>query len=109
MTERKQSELNILVDKVTIWHHNRNLIEGSTDKDQFAKLIQECGELSDNMCKGKDMKDDIGDIMVVLINIAARNKYTMTECLGQAWSDIQHRKGRMQDGIFIKSDDDKEK
>jgi NTP pyrophosphatase (non-canonical NTP hydrolase) len=87
------------------WHRDRNLIEGSTDKDQFAKLIQECGELSDNMCKGKDMKDDIGDIMVVLINIIERNGYTLLECLDQAWSDIKDRKGKMIDGIFVKESD----
>ena len=49
------------------WHKERNLIEGSTDKDQYMKLIQEAGELSDSLCKGKDIRDDIGDMMVVLI------------------------------------------
>ena len=51
------------------WHLDRNLIEGSTDKDQYMKLIQEVGELSDSLCKSKDFRDDVGDIMVVLINI----------------------------------------
>ena len=41
------------------WHKDRNLIDGSTDKDQYMKLIQEAGELSDSLCKGKDIKDDI--------------------------------------------------
>ena len=49
------------------WHLDRNLIEGSTDKDQYMKLIQEVGELSDSLCKSKDFRDDVGDIMVVLI------------------------------------------
>ena len=31
------------------WHRNRNLIDGSTDKDQYMKLIQEAGELSDSI------------------------------------------------------------
>ena len=51
------------------WHKDRNLIEGSTDKDQYLKLIQEAGELSDSLCKGKDIRDDGGDMLVVLINI----------------------------------------
>ena len=55
------------------WHRDRNLIDGSSDKDQYMKLIQEAGELSDSLCKGKDIKDDIGDMMVVLINIMVRN------------------------------------
>ena len=35
------------------------IIDGATDKDQLAKLIQEMGELSDNISKGKDVADDI--------------------------------------------------
>jgi NTP pyrophosphatase (non-canonical NTP hydrolase) len=94
-----------LVKKVAQWHHDRNLIEGATDKDQFCKLIQEAGELSDNICKGKDMSDDIGDMIVVLINIAERNNLTLKECLEKAWDDIKDRKGKMVDGIFIKEGD----
>ena len=94
-----------LVKKVAQWHHDRNLIEGATDKDQFCKLIQEAGELSDNICKGKDMSDDIGDMIVVLINIAERNNLTLKECLEKAWDDIKDRKGEMVDGIFIKEGD----
>ena len=94
-----------LVKKVAQWHHDRNLIKGATDKDQFFKLIQEAGELSDNICKGKDMSDDIGDMIVVLINIAERNNLTLKECLEKAWDDIKDRKGKMVDGIFIKEGD----
>ena len=94
--------ISTLVCNITNWHYARNLINGSDDKSQFAKLIQECGELSDNICKGKDIKDDIGDIIVVLINIAERNKLTLEECLYEAWDDIKDRKGYMRDGVFIK-------
>ena len=94
-----------LVKKVAQWHHDRNLIKGATDKDQFCKLIQEAGELSDNICKGKDMSDDIGDMIVVLINIPERNNLTLKECLEKAWDDIKDRKGKMVDGIFIKEGD----
>ena len=87
---------------ITQWHRDRNLIEGATDKDQVCKLIQEVGELSDNVCKGNDVSDDIGDIIVVLINIAVRNGLSLDECLCQAYNDIKDRKGRMVDGIFVK-------
>jgi NTP pyrophosphatase (non-canonical NTP hydrolase) len=97
--------MNELIKKVAQWHHDRNLIEGASDKDQFCKLIQEAGELSDNICKGKDVSDDIGDMIVVLINIAERNNLTLEECLERAWDDIKDRKGKMVDGIFIKEGD----
>ena len=87
------------------WHRDRNLIEGSTDKDQYLKLIQEAGELSDSLCKEKDIRDDVGDMMVVLINIMVRNNLTMKECLAVAHNDIKDRKGKMVDGIFVKEGD----
>ena len=88
------------------WHRDRNLIDGSTDKDQYMKLIQEVGELSDSLCKGKDIRDDIGDIMVVLINIMVRNNLNMKDCLSIAYDDIKDRKGKMMDGIFVKEGDE---
>lgn len=93
------------VKSIIGWHHDRNLIKGSSDKDQFCKLIQEAGELSDNICKGKDVSDDIGDMIVVLLNIVERNNLTLTECLAKAWEDIKDRKGQMVDGVFIKESD----
>jgi NTP pyrophosphatase (non-canonical NTP hydrolase) len=90
------------VHMVEQWHLDRNLIEGATDKDQVLKLIQEVGELSDNVCKGQDIRDDIGDIMVVLINIMKRNDLSLEECLDVAYNDIKDRKGKMVDGIFVK-------
>ena len=108
MAKMKSDETQSLienVDNIRKWHHDRNLIEGSDDKSQFAKLIQEAGELSDNICKGKDIKDDIGDMIVVLINIAERNDLSITECVRTAWDDIKDRKGKMVDGVFVKEGD----
>jgi len=93
-----------LVKKVEQWHYDRNLIDGATDKDQVLKLLQELGELSDNVCKGNDIRDDIGDMLVVMINILARNKLTLEECLNVAYNDIKDRKGKMVDGIFVKEE-----
>ena len=44
-----------LTNLIVQWHHDRNLIDGSSDKDKVLKLIQELGELSDSVCKGKDV------------------------------------------------------
>jgi len=96
--------LDFGIERVTRWHYARNLIAGSTSKDQFHKLIQECSELSESICSGSDVKDDIGDIMVVLINIAEREGVTIQECLEVAYCDIKDRKGTMVDGIFMKEE-----
>lgn len=100
-----EEDAQTYIDLIRTWHHDRNLIDGSTDKDQYMKLIQEAGELSDSICKGKDIRDDIGDMMVVLINIAERNKLRLTDCLSVAYNDIKDRKGKMIDGVFVKEAD----
>ena len=92
----------MITNKIAMWHHQRNLIDGSTDQAQFLKLIEEVGELAGNLARGKDISDDVGDIIVVLINIAERNHLTIEECMLVAYNDIKDRKGKMIDGVFIK-------
>ena len=101
---RGSRNMKDLIEKTSQWHHDRNLIDGATSKDQVLKLIQEVGELSDSVCKGEDVKDDIGDCLVILINIAEREGTTLEECLAVAYEDIKDRKGRMVDGIFVKEE-----
>ncbi len=96
--------MNKLIEQVKQWHYDRNLIDGSTDLDQFGKLLEEVDELRQSMLFVEDVIDDIGDIMVVLINIMERNNYSLTDCLETAWEDIKDRKGRMVDGIFVKEE-----
>jgi NTP pyrophosphatase (non-canonical NTP hydrolase) len=114
--------MNKLIEKVKQWHWDRNLIAGSTDLAQFSKLQEEVIELHYNMVReisdkynyygdgtlrqpngyADRKKDDIGDIMVVLINIAERNGLTLEQCLEHAYNDIKDRKGKMVDGVFVK-------
>ena len=101
----EEEHIKHAIQQVVSWHLARNLIHGSSDKDQVLKLIQEVGELSDSICKEQSPIDDIGDIMVVLINIAVRNGLTITDCLNHAYNDIKDRKGKMIDGIFVKEGD----
>ncbi len=97
--------MNHLINNIMQWHEDRNLIKGSSDKDQVLKLMQELGELSDSVCKGKDVRDDLGDMMVVMLNIMRRNSITMEACLNTAYNDIKNRKGKMVDGVFVKEED----
>lgn len=97
--------MNELIDKVTQWAHDRNLVLGSNTKTQCLKLISEVGELADNINKGNDCIDDIGDCLVVLTIIAAQNGHTLRECLKCAYNDIKDRRGVMYNGCFIKESD----
>lgn len=91
-----------LEEKIIQWHKDRNLIDGSSDSQQFGKLLEEVDELRGNIEHSQPVVDDIGDIIVVLINIAHRNKLTLWECMYHAYNDIKYRKGKMVDGIFVK-------
>ena len=93
------------IKRVEDWHVERNLLDGSDDKSQVMKLMQELGELSDSVCKEKCIKDDIGDMLVVMINICKRNGVTLEECLITAYNDIKDRRGKMVDGVFVKEAD----
>lgn len=59
-----------LIKKIEQWANDRNIIKGSEPIDQAMKLFSEFGELADNVGKGRDCRDDIGDIFVVLTIMA---------------------------------------
>lgn len=99
------NKMESMVDLIRDWHYDRNLIEGSTDKAQLVKLKEEMYELEMSVRDGKSPIDDIGDMIVVLINIAERNQLSILECLEYAYSEIKDRKGIMVDGIFVKQQD----
>jgi hypothetical protein len=96
--------LGILAANIEGWHEARNLIKGSTDQAQYVKLIEEAGELAGNIARGKNVGDDIGDMVVVLINIARRNGLTLEDCVQTAWDDIKNRTGQVIDGVYVKEE-----
>lgn len=59
-----------LIQKIEQWANDRNIIKGSKPIDQAMKLFSEFGELADNVGKGRDCRDDIGDVFVVLTIMA---------------------------------------
>jgi len=98
--------LEVLVEKCSDWSRERKIIENSNSLVQFAKLVSEVGELADNIAKGRDIEDDIGDCLVVLNNLALMNNTTLADCLSVAYDDIKDRKGYMNsNGVFIKEGD----
>lgn len=95
-------------DCITDWATTRNLIAGSTPQAQFIKLAEELGEVAECIAKGlpvEETKKELGDMLVVITIIAAQHNLTTTECACEAYDKIKHRKGRMQDGVFIKEGD----
>jgi len=98
--------LDVLEDLTVQWSEDRGIIQNSTDMSQTLKLMSEVGELADNINKGRDVKDDIGDCLVCLTNIARIRGLTLAECWEVAYNDIKDRKGFMNsNGVFIKKGD----
>lgn len=64
--------MNELIAKIEQWANDRNIIKGSKPIDQAMKLFSEFGELADNVGKGRDCRDDIGDCAVVMTIIMAQ-------------------------------------
>ena len=99
----KLEQLNLATLK---WSHERGIIQNATPHIQALKLVSEVGELCDNLAKSKDVRDDIGDCLVVLTNLAAMTGSTLEECWNVAYNDIKDRKGFINNhGTFIKSTD----
>ncbi len=91
-------------DRVTQWAIDRNIIGGTTPKDQFGKLKEEIDELYGAICENNlpETIDAIGDCSVVLAIIAAQYGLTLEQCQEAAWEEIKDRKGRIINGAFVK-------
>ena len=67
--------------------------------------MEEAGEVGRAILKNDDdeIKDGIGDMVVVLTNLAELNGLTIEECIGSAYDTISKRKGKMINGTFVKN------
>ena len=99
--------LNDLQDSVTNWAHARNLINGTTTEKQFIKLVEEIGEVAECIAKDQPaaLESELGDMLVVINNIAVQKGLTLESCLNKAWLKIKDRKGMMVDGYYVKEAD----
>lgn len=88
------------------WARERDLYFLGDNKTQLIKLMEEVGELSSATLKSnqEDIKDAIGDIVVVLTNLAELNNMHIEDCIDSAYEVIKNRKGKTINGTFIKDD-----
>ncbi len=102
----EQFTLNELRDKTLDWSMKRGIITNGKATTQGLKLVSEVGELCDNLAKGRDTIDDVGDCLVVLTNLAALEGFTLEEAWSHSWNDIKNRTGHLSpEGSFIKDGD----
>ena len=92
--------------KIRDWAGERGLYTKGDTKTQFAKLVEETGELAQAILKKDDAEfaDAIGDIVVVLTNMAHLGGTTIEECIDAAYKVISKRTGKMVNGTFVKDE-----
>lgn len=91
-------------NEVLIWADNKGLIKKENSLAQFAKVVEEVGEIGRALLKKDEIEllDGIGDTVVTLIILAAQNNLDIENCLDSAYNTIKNRTGKTVDGSFIK-------
>ena len=103
--------LDSLVNAIFAWAHDRGILNGKIET-QTLKLGEEFGELQKAVLKDQpeEIKDAIGDIIVVLVSIAHFNGHTVADAVKMAYDTISKRTGYTNDkGDFIKQYEDGKK
>lgn len=86
------------------WAEERGIYEQGNSHTQYVKLMEEAGELAKALLDGNidEVEDAIGDIVVVLTNLAELNDLKIERCIETAYNQIKNRKGIMSNGTFVK-------
>lgn len=94
-----------LIDAVVDWGRAKGLDNAVM---QYAKMNEEVGEIAHELTRGKfktaEMKDALGDTAVTLIILADILGFDITRCLEVAYNEIRGRKGKTENGSFVKED-----
>ncbi len=88
------------------WAGERGLYSKGDTKTQFCKLMEEAGELGRAILKDNnpEFRDAIGDMVVVLTNLAHMGGTTIEDCIDEAYNVISKRTGKMVNGTFVKDE-----
>ena len=91
-------------DKIRDWAEDRGIYANGDPKTQYIKLMEEAGEVGRAILKQDkpEIKDGIGDMVVVLTNLAELCDMTIEECVESAYDIISKRTGKMKNGTFVK-------
>ena len=97
-------EVVFYFEKIREWADERGIYEHGDPKTQYLKLMEEAGEVGRAILKenDEDIKDGIGDMVVVLTNLAELCGLTIEECVESAYDVISKRTGKMKNGTFVK-------
>lgn len=94
-----------LFDCIRSWAKERGIYANGDAKTQYVKLAEEFGETGKAILKNDkaEIIDGIGDMVVVLTNLAELSGVKIEDCIEAAYKEISNRKGKMINGTFVKN------
>ena len=97
---------NELEISVRNWAIEKCIDKPENAPKQMLKVMEEVGETAGALLKNKEdeIKDGIGDSFVTLIILCQQLGYSPTECLQLAYNEIENRKGKTVNGVFVKEE-----
>jgi NTP pyrophosphatase (non-canonical NTP hydrolase) len=100
----KQVNLTNYFPLIRDWAKERGIYDKGNSHTQYVKLMEEAGELAEALLKNDryEIKDAIGDMVVVLTNLAVLEGMQIENCIESAYNEIANRKGKMENGTFVK-------
>lgn len=101
--QKTTKTLNTFV-KIREWADAKGIYESGDSKTQYVKLMEEAGELAQAILKEDEPEviDAIGDMVVVLTNLAKLRGHNIEDCIDSAYNVIAKRTGKMVSGTFVK-------
>ncbi len=93
-------------DDIRQWAKEKGIYKSGDARTQFVKLMEEAGELAQAILKNDEPEviDAIGDMVVVLTNLAELRGYRIEKCIDSAYNVIKSRQGKMVNGTFVKKE-----
>ena len=95
-----------MFENIRQWAEQRGLYHEGDPKTQLIKLQEEIGELAKATLENDkpEIIDAIGDMVVVLTNLAHLNGVNIETCIAEAYNVISKRTGKMINGTFVKDE-----
>jgi NTP pyrophosphatase (non-canonical NTP hydrolase) len=100
----KTQESSELFDNIRKWFDEKELIKQENASKQMMKVMEELGELSSAIIKGKrdEEIDAFGDVMIALSGLSYMRNISLMACTRSAYEVIKNRRGKVVNGSFIK-------
>ena len=87
------------------WAEHKKILKYGDTKTQYIKLQEESGELAEAILTNnkEEIKDAIGDMVVVLTSLSYFSGFTIEEAIESAYNEIKNREGKIVNNTFVKN------